>query len=80
MNTELAQELILILGEKRIVRVHKVLGSIPISFAMLLKVLYKRKMLTKLKSGKFKTVGVFAKKHGISKRTVYRALNKLYKK
>ncbi len=80
MNTELAYELIRIFGEKKIAQAYKVLGSTTISFAMLFKALHKRKVFIKLKSGKFKTVSAFAKKHGISKRTVYRALNELYKK
>ena len=80
MNAETADELIRILGEKKILKAHSLLGSVPLSFAMLVKRLAKRKLLIKLKSSKFLSVTVFSKKYGVSKRTVYRALNKFYKK
>jgi DNA-binding transcriptional ArsR family regulator len=80
MQTELVDEIILILGEKKILQMHNLIGRVPLSFAMLVKVLRKRLWASNLKVTKFNTVGVFAKKHGISKSTVYRALKKLRKK
>jgi len=80
INMERADELIGILGEKKIWQVYNLLGSTKISFAMLVKLLRKRLWLADLKTNKFTTVVAFAKAYGVSPRTVYRALKKLYKK
>jgi len=80
MNTELAHELIRIIGEKKIVQVYKLLGSVQVSFAMLFKELYRHQVFIKLKSGEFISVADFAKQYGKSKSTIYRALKKLRKK
>lgn len=79
MNTELAHELVRILGEKKILQLHSLLGRAPVSFAMLVNFMCKHRLLLKLDSKEFISVTAFAKKHGKSKSTIYRALKKLRK-
>ncbi|HEX7412434.1 MAG TPA: helix-turn-helix domain-containing protein [Bacteroidia bacterium] len=80
MNIKEAEELISIIGEEIILLVYKLVGSERISFAMLIKVMHNKKLLKQLDSSGYQCLAAVAKEFKISKRTVYRTLNKLYKK
>ncbi|HEX7413448.1 MAG TPA: helix-turn-helix domain-containing protein [Bacteroidia bacterium] len=80
MNTEKAEDIIRIIGEEIILLIYKLVGSERVSFAMLIKMIHKNKLLKQLDSSGYQCLAAVAKEFNISKRTVYRTLNKLYKK
>ena len=80
MNTEVAEELIRLLGEKKIRRMYELLGSTPLPVATLIKWIKTKSILKQLNSEKFISVTAFAKQYGLTKRTVYRILKKFRKK
>lgn len=77
MRTELALELIGILGEEKILRAYQLTKSEPVSFAMLKKYLQRQKLFIQLKTAKYQSVAAIAKKHKVSRMSVYRMMHSI---
>jgi hypothetical protein len=77
MNVELAEDIILILGEERINKVYGLIKGNPVSFAMLQKVLLWQKIKIQLDVANFKSVALVAKVCMVTERMVYRVIQKL---
>ncbi len=73
-KTEISNEIIRILGAKRIERIYSIVGSKPVSFSYLNYVIRKIKIEHELKLKR--PVMKIAKKLGISRMTVYRSLGR----
>ncbi|HEX7414857.1 MAG TPA: helix-turn-helix domain-containing protein [Bacteroidia bacterium] len=80
MNIELAEDIILIFGEKNIIKVYKLVGNEKVSFARLIKMMQNKKIVKQLNASGYQCIAAIVKEFKISRRTVYRILNKLYKK
>ncbi len=76
-ETEILYKLIELLGEVRIFKAHEIAGSRQISFSKLVR-LIKRKRIVKDLTGKL-SMNNIAKKHGVSRMTVYNLLKKSIK-